>query len=120
MWVGKKRSKEVLEPDASDCDRGVVAVRGHVGGYEHPLRELVGGEVRGKQSCVFYFGKAISGVGYGTVENFWAKETSVYSYVMHMVWNNLTCVCEHSHWLHFVGLPTRILQNLYKAYLLGT
>lgn len=45
VLVAQQRLEEVAGPATGGGDVGVVAVRGHVGGDEHPLGELVGLEV---------------------------------------------------------------------------
>ena len=44
--VVEQRGQPVAGPGASNGDRGVVTIVGHVGGDEHPLRECLRGKIR--------------------------------------------------------------------------
>lgn len=63
-----------MQPLAGDGYVGVVAVGGHVGGYEHPLGKAVGFEVFVEEGCVLDLLEAVLLVGYGVVEDFGAGE----------------------------------------------
>lgn len=74
FFVGEERGEEAVEPGTGDGDVGVVAVVGHVGGDEHPLRELVGREVGVELGEVFDDGQPVLALGDGVVDDEGARE----------------------------------------------
>lgn len=74
VLVCEEGGEEAVGPSAGDGDVGVVTVVGHVGGNEHPLRELVGGEVGVELGEVFDGGEAVLGFGDGVVDDEGAED----------------------------------------------
>lgn len=69
VFVRQERREEAVRPGAGDGDGRVVAVVGHVGGDEHPLRELVCGEVGVELSEVLDDGEAVLALRDGVVDD---------------------------------------------------
>ncbi len=63
VLIFQERSQERFEPDTCNGNGRVVSIRGHVGGDEHPLGQLVVFQVLVEQGCVLDLSNPVGTVG---------------------------------------------------------